>query len=91
MNQPIDASRQDARTGARLAYLTTAGFFAVLLGTMARPTAAAGAQEVLLGALGAGWVSVIGFYFGSSAGSRTKTALLARSPPDDEARPSVPR
>ncbi len=38
--------------------------------------------NVVIGALGTAWISIIGYYFGTSAGSMRKTELLAK--------PSVP-
>lgn len=65
-----------------LAIGITTGFFAVLILLLLRPEPASGVATTLLGALGAAWVAVIGFYFGSSAGSQLKTRLLAERPPE---------
>ncbi len=65
-----------------LAMGITVGFFGILwwmlLDPNVKPTEA---LLVMLGSLGTAWASVVGFYFGSSHGSRAKTELLARSEP----------
>jgi hypothetical protein len=66
-----------------LALLVTAGFFG-MLATMAfqdLPAANKDMLNVMLGSLGAAWVAVVSYYFGSSAGSRAKDeALVAKLP-----------
>jgi hypothetical protein len=62
-----------------LAMLVTFGFFGIL-GWMLyspdyRPTEP---LLVMLGSLGTAWTMIVGFYFGSSAGSRAKTDLIDR-------------
>ena len=42
---------------------------------------AGAAAQTLLGVLGTSWVAIIGSYFGSSLGSKEKTALLAERGP----------
>lgn len=73
-------------TNSGLAYSVTAGFFVVLLALLATkwiPALRSGDQafdavlQTLLGVLGTAWVSIITYYFGSSIGSKEKTALLA--------------
>lgn len=67
-----------------LALLVTIGFFG-MLGVMAfhdLPVANRDMLNIMLGSLGAAWVAVVSYYFGSSAGSRAKDnsiAALARS------------
>lgn len=73
------------RTNAYLAYLVTIGFLLTIL-LVARIDLQGPSNPVLqtlLGILGTGWASVMAFYFGSSVGSREKTALLgeATTPP----------
>ena len=60
-----------------LAGLTTVGFFAVL-GLILTKTVPLESPPVLvlLGTLGSGWTTVLGFYFGSSMGSKQKTELM---------------
>lgn len=65
-----------------LAIGVTMGFFAVLILLLLRPEPASGVATTLLGALGAAWVSVISYHFGSSAGSQLKTRLLAERAPE---------
>ena len=79
--------RKDARqrqavmkdwTPTALALAVTVGFFG-LLGLMAfhaTPETNQQALYVMLGALGTGWISVLTYYFGSSAGSAQKTDAL---------------
>ena len=70
-------------TAPTLAFLITIGFFGVL-GFMLLRDVPQGSRDVLnimLGSLGTAWVSVVAFYFGSSAGSQQKSVLLAQSMP----------
>ena len=59
--------------------LVTAGFFGMLatLAFQDLPTTNKDMLNVMLGSLGAAWVAVVSYYFGSSAGSRAKDAALA--------------
>lgn len=63
-----------------LAVLVTTGFFGILIfmvtNSSYKPTEP---LLVMLGSLGTAWTMIIGFYFGSSHGSRDKDAMLARS------------
>jgi len=64
-----------------LACAITLGFFSVLA-TMMRnelPKEGRDALLIMLGALGTSWTSVIAYYFGSTAGSRAKTDLIAKA------------
>lgn len=67
-----------------LAMAVTAGFFGILLlmALRALPHENRDLVNVVIGALGTAWISIIGYYFGTSAGSMRKTELLAK--------PSVP-
>jgi hypothetical protein len=76
------------KTNMWLAFGITLGFFAVV-GLLAAGRVNFGADpglrasaQTMLGVLGTGWVSVITYYFGSSASSREKTALLAENVSD---------
>lgn len=70
-------------TPAILAYLVTAGFFSVLGYVMhvglKQIGASAGGEAVLimLGSLGTAWTGIIGYYFGSSIGSKEKDKALS--------------
>jgi hypothetical protein len=64
-----------------LATVITLGFFGVLIGMMTdnlSPTETP-ALMMALGALMAGWGSVVNYYFGSSAGSRVKDETIIAS------------
>jgi hypothetical protein len=67
-----------------LVVAVTLGFLAALgyLLVYGMPQTASEPVLVLLGALGSGWTGVLAFYFGSTAGSRHKTELLARQSQD---------
>jgi hypothetical protein len=74
---------------ATLALLVTVGFFG-LLALMAFHGIPPGAETVLnvmTGSLGAAWMAVINFYFGSSAGSDRKTEILAATATAAAAKP----
>lgn len=70
------------RMPAILALLVTLGFFGMLafMAISDIPGANRDLLTVMLGALGAAWTSVVGYFFGSSAGSAEKTRLLGSSP-----------
>lgn len=62
-----------------LAVLITAGFFGLLAWLMLQEPPA-GSKEILnimLGAMGAAWASVVSYYFGSSVGSAAKDKIIA--------------
>jgi hypothetical protein len=66
-----------------LAIGITIGFFAILFCLLfagehyrRMPRDLRATLQTLLGVLGTGWISILTFYFGSSTGSKEKTALL---------------
>jgi len=65
---------------AVLAILVTIGFFGILVGMLTGhlKTSNSEALLVMLGALGTAWGAIIQFFFGSSAGSQNKDAMLAK-------------
>ena len=67
-----------------LAMAVTFGFFGilVLMALKSLPDTNRDLVNVILGSLGTAWISIIGYYFGTSAGSARKTELLAQ--------PSIP-
>lgn len=61
-----------------LAYGVTCGFFGLLFWLMRHevPPSSKDILNVMLGSLGTAWISVVTYYFGSSAGSDRKTEIL---------------
>lgn len=62
-----------------LAIIVTVGFFGVICFMLLFPVPETGKDVllVLIGALGAAWTGIIGYFYGSSSGSAAKTAILA--------------
>jgi len=75
----------DNWTPRGLALFITMGFFGLLAALLKWnvPEANKAVIYTMTGSLGTGWVCVIGYYFGTSAGSRAKDALLYNSTPTD--------
>lgn len=64
-----------------LAISVTVGFFGILYLLMTDQVAKSDALLLMLGSLGTAWTGIIAFYFGSSAGSQDKDAMLHQSTP----------
>ena len=59
-----------------LASSVTIGFFGILIALMSGKIEQAAEVDIMLGSLGTAWISIIAFYFGSSAGSQAKDAAI---------------
>ena len=64
-----------------LAIGITGGFFGILFGLMYGQVQHTPQIDIMLGSLGTAWTGVVAFYFGSSAGSQAKDAMLHNSTP----------
>jgi len=65
-----------------LSLLVTVGFFGILAYLMVTPADTSNTPlMIMLGSLGTAWTGIIAFYFGSSAGSQKKDAMLYNSTP----------
>jgi hypothetical protein len=64
-----------------LAYAITLGFFGMLIFMMFHdiPAASRDVLNMLLGSLATAWISVTGYYFGTTSSSAAKTKLLAQA------------
>jgi len=69
-----------------LAVGVTAGFFGILLWILIYGLPESGKESLLLllGALQAAWTGIVSFYFGSSAGSQKKDAMIYNSSPNGQ-------
>lgn len=65
-----------------LAIGITVGFFGILFALMVGYATKSDELMIMLGSLGTAWTGIIGFYFGSSAGSQHKDDLLFKSSPN---------
>lgn len=68
---------------ATLTFGITIGYFVVLIGMMLKLFEVADSQVMLimLGQLGTAWGVTIAFWFGTTSGSKDKTAMLAQAQP----------
>ena len=67
-----------------LAIGITGGFFGILFGLMYGQVQHTPQIDIMLGSLGTAWTGVVAFYFGSSAGSQAKDAMLHNSTPSEK-------
>jgi hypothetical protein len=67
------------RVPAILAMAVTVGFFGLLFLMLKFPPPAQNEKllDIMIGSLGAAWLAIITFYFGSSAGSEHKNEIIA--------------
>lgn len=67
-----------------LALFITAGFFAcvVLLAYVPIPAENRDVLNIMIGTAGGGFMLMLGFYYGSSAGSEQKTKIMAQAQAD---------
>lgn len=72
-----------SKTPEILTFVVTFGFFGVLFYILAYDAKPGEVMLVMLGQLGTAWAAVVGFWFGSTAGSSRKTDLLAQAQPID--------
>lgn len=90
--QIAEADRENARARqiavkdklpSILAIGITLGFFGVLAVVLMRGVMpdSRDVADLMLGSLGTAWTGVMGYYFGSSAGSAAKTAIMAQTNP----------
>ncbi len=72
-----------SRMPAALSVIVTLGFFGILVGLMSGTIEVKDSQALLLmlGSLSTAWGMVMAFWFGTTAGSKDKTEMLANSSP----------
>ncbi len=69
-----------SKTPELLTFVVTFGFFGVLFYILVFDAKPGEVMLIMLGQLGTAWAAVVGFWFGSTAGSTRKTELLSQAP-----------
>jgi Na+-driven multidrug efflux pump len=69
-----------SKTPEIMTFIVTLGFFGVLFYILIYDAKPGEVMLIMLGQLGTAWAAIVGFWFGSTAGSSRKTELLSQAP-----------